>query len=978
MATELLQPVVDDGIRLTNFFNGRVLTAEDLRREQDAAATRHRGLAAAVGEGVVHGLEVSIESPDLPRPTVRVSAGLAFNRDGDPVTLPREVVLRLTPAAAEPDEEAGAFALCDRPAVQIMVSNPGFYLLVARPASVFSRERITAVEPTSDGVGTRCGSRYSEQGSSFSLLPMKLPSSPPEGSLAARLGSLATSVFTEIEKLTGADYPLQLRQRLSRLRSGMAYWCAGYGRPGPIIEALAAPAPRTLPPPLTPLDELRAVPASGLASCDVPLALLFTSHLQLEWVDMWAVRRPPLPRIGPAPLPLAIGHRLRSEATAMILQFRDHAAMFRADNRAVEPETVAAREWFLFLPPVGVLPLAVAGTRGFNRPKFFSGIDTTREPLDVGALRWLLHRSGFDEPVDLEDAGSRSLHLLEWQDRHLLFVRKAVPPPPAPAPKAEPKPGIEGGLDVEVSTAKLLEMFGPGEPTREVDREQAGRLLDALPEELTSGMEIKDLTGQTVAKIVRILLPRVQLDVSVKNKLGKPIPVETVAREPIAGDSREALRQSLTFRFRCRSLAAGDYTVVAHALGFLPATVVKTGKGETATVNLDLVPRESPPGKGVRPDTKGSGTWIEPKWYDKIGVVEREIRWPWPPDREWELVDPLRDPPPDTRKWLHDWAEYLQRVHPDAPIDPGRLGLVRHSGHVPGDVSQDPYAYVVFGERGAYVPVVLIGSDIALDAGVNVAKARPTGIDVHQDPPRLAEFGLSDVEMLAAAWTGLVQETLGISPSVADSLILASRETAQELKAERELEQLSGVDRSVAEALKAGGLATVADVANNDLDVLVGALAGTGLTDVAARRLLDEARRHTPASAWSVAAGELGLTENQVGVLADLGVHAQGELKARLDEPQVRDALGLSPDTVDAIGERIDGSRHSLATSRAAAAPVTTVEGVDSAVAIRLGSAGIGTTAALADAPLDVLTRVVGDRRQASDLQHTARGKLGR
>jgi len=52
MPTELMDPVVADGVRLTHFFNGRVLTAEDLRREQDAASERHRGLAGAVGAGV--------------------------------------------------------------------------------------------------------------------------------------------------------------------------------------------------------------------------------------------------------------------------------------------------------------------------------------------------------------------------------------------------------------------------------------------------------------------------------------------------------------------------------------------------------------------------------------------------------------------------------------------------------------------------------------------------------------------------------------------------------------------------------------------------------------------------------------------------------------------------------------------------------------------------------------------------------------
>ena len=129
MPTELLEPVVNDGVRLTHFFNGRVLTAEDLRREQDAARDRHRGLAGAVGEGVVRGLEVTPLRRDLPAPTVRITAGLAFNRDGDPVELPRDVELRLIPAQAETDQEAGLFALCERVSATSSITNPGFYVL---------------------------------------------------------------------------------------------------------------------------------------------------------------------------------------------------------------------------------------------------------------------------------------------------------------------------------------------------------------------------------------------------------------------------------------------------------------------------------------------------------------------------------------------------------------------------------------------------------------------------------------------------------------------------------------------------------------------------------------------------------------------------------------------------------------------------------------------------------------------------------
>ena len=47
------------GIRSVNFFNGRLLTGEDLSREQDANELARLRLGRAVGSGVAYGLEVA-------------------------------------------------------------------------------------------------------------------------------------------------------------------------------------------------------------------------------------------------------------------------------------------------------------------------------------------------------------------------------------------------------------------------------------------------------------------------------------------------------------------------------------------------------------------------------------------------------------------------------------------------------------------------------------------------------------------------------------------------------------------------------------------------------------------------------------------------------------------------------------------------------------------------------------------------------
>ena len=52
MSIELLQPLLEDGIRNVNFFNGRLLSAEDMRAEQVASRLQHQLLGQAIGEGI--------------------------------------------------------------------------------------------------------------------------------------------------------------------------------------------------------------------------------------------------------------------------------------------------------------------------------------------------------------------------------------------------------------------------------------------------------------------------------------------------------------------------------------------------------------------------------------------------------------------------------------------------------------------------------------------------------------------------------------------------------------------------------------------------------------------------------------------------------------------------------------------------------------------------------------------------------------
>ena len=51
MATDLFTPILNDRTRSVNFFNGRLLTGEDLTADQKANRVAHSLLGQAVGSG---------------------------------------------------------------------------------------------------------------------------------------------------------------------------------------------------------------------------------------------------------------------------------------------------------------------------------------------------------------------------------------------------------------------------------------------------------------------------------------------------------------------------------------------------------------------------------------------------------------------------------------------------------------------------------------------------------------------------------------------------------------------------------------------------------------------------------------------------------------------------------------------------------------------------------------------------------------
>lgn len=155
---------ITEGLAHIAFWNGRVLTAEDLRDEQLANHLARRQLGRALGSGVAHGMRVST-SATLGQ--INVSAGLAIDTLGQVVELPVDVTVSLVvpPETAHGDD---LFTVC-QPLASNSPTGTGVYLLVVRPATR-SQSSVAGVSAFGNGVATECGPKYTVDGISFRLV----------------------------------------------------------------------------------------------------------------------------------------------------------------------------------------------------------------------------------------------------------------------------------------------------------------------------------------------------------------------------------------------------------------------------------------------------------------------------------------------------------------------------------------------------------------------------------------------------------------------------------------------------------------------------------------------------------------------------------------------------------------------------------------------------------------------------------------
>jgi hypothetical protein len=438
---QLGEAILDTQFRHVNFFNGRLLSGEDLSAERDATHAHLCQLGKAIGAGVACGLEVSRaqSSPPLEDVEVTIKAGLAINKNGQVLRLTCDQTISLV-RPVDPAKKADCvFSDCGMFAAGSTLTADGFYVLTIAPA--LQREDLAPVS----GLGNTpaaCNSKYFTEGVQFRLLP------------------LTVSRF-EVD---------------AHARNEVAYQC--FGRPTADVLRF--------------LDEAFAIaeaidygtdklvlPTGRLTANDVPLAILeWQRDIGLGFIDEWAVRRPVTSPAAAGTWNYFAAERRVSEAVAMLLQFQKHLADVPSVNTSWA--SVKAHDQFTWLPAAGILPV---GGKQFDPVTFFDGIPLDKTTTELAFLRLLVRQSLFVEPFDLVSAPPDSIQIFSFEETKdfVLFMRgEPIQPAPAPTPPATPTTPTtgKGQFVIGILLKDMKESAGIRRATVQVQASKTGEEYD--------------------------------------------------------------------------------------------------------------------------------------------------------------------------------------------------------------------------------------------------------------------------------------------------------------------------------------------------------------------------------------------------------------------------------------------------------------------------------------------------------------------
>ena len=427
---ELLNPILKGGIHNTNFFNGRVLSAEDLKVEQDANRIHHLRLGRAAGEGVVYGLEVSAE---IGSSSLSITQGLSLNRRGESLCLPEDVSVDFIPASGT-YAQGETFFECNTE-TETIPTGKGVYILVISHASGL-KETAPMSGLFARGTIPGCGSKYAVEGVQFRLVKLDID-------INQGIRGTTREKLKHLMDMTDAA-------STSKLRNILAHLCFGTDDVSDFVRAPfnvnsgSKPA-RSSFATYGVLDTLRSM--EMLTDHDVPLAMVYWSTEMIKFVDMWSVRRKLTERSNTDSWNLFTGSRRMAEVEAVFLQFQGQIEQIiqSTENR----ESIEAAKYFSYLPATGMIPISgdylntymdkIGGkppgvvAEGFDPEKFFNTL-TTRESVFIEGpgLEALMRDSLSYPPIDLARKEMMWVYLvrenvISMEQPYVIFTSGHVP-----------------------------------------------------------------------------------------------------------------------------------------------------------------------------------------------------------------------------------------------------------------------------------------------------------------------------------------------------------------------------------------------------------------------------------------------------------------------------------------------------------------------------------------------------------------------
>jgi hypothetical protein len=392
------QPLIDGGVASVNWFNGRLVTGEDLTREQQATEISRLRLGRVVGSGVVYGLQVSAAvSASKVRPVIRVEPGLTVNRQGQVLELGAATEVALTRDRTGGSATDLIFRDCAPFQPGSYSAAAGVYLVTIAPATAgVGRAQVSGLGNTDAG----CSVAFSISGVQFHLLQLALPP----------------------DVIASADL----------LRNRLAHAMAGTADPARVRDAVDPLSSRHRSDGL--INQLMA--ARCLGPEQVPLAALhWTAGQGIRFIDLWAARRRITPPDPYDRFPGYVANTIRADAEALFCQFQDQVAEALASG-AIQPSSRAS-DRFSYLPPVGIVPItSSASATGFD-PAQFLGAQGSDElaTIDAAVVRELVQDSFEHSPI-VVGGSERIQRYVIWENeltrrdasaqRVMLFARETL------------------------------------------------------------------------------------------------------------------------------------------------------------------------------------------------------------------------------------------------------------------------------------------------------------------------------------------------------------------------------------------------------------------------------------------------------------------------------------------------------------------------------------------------------------------------